>query len=149
MLPQKSEKGFTLIEIMIAVVILALLSAIAIPSYLDNVRRGRRADAKAKLLQNDQYMASFLAINDVYDKEKVTNTAVALPALVSPAGATGAAVDYNISFAVATTPTTYKIQAVPRPGGKMASDPCGTFTIDNFGARTVSGSLSVDECWYR
>ncbi|MBI1772236.1 MAG: hypothetical protein HYR68_07800 [Burkholderiales bacterium] len=133
---------------MIAVVIIGILAAIAIPSYLEHVRRGRRADAKAKIMQNDQFMASFLAINDRYDIDK-GGTAVALPVVASPGGATGASIDYNISFAVATTATTYRIQAVPRAGGKMATDPCGTFTIDNFGARTVSGSLSVDECWYK
>ena len=148
MLPQKSKKGFTLIEVLIAVVIIGILAAIAIPSYLEHVRRGRRADAKAKIVQNDQFMASFLAINDRYDIDK-GGTAVALPVVASPGGATGTAIDYNISFAVAPTATTYTIQAVPRPGGKMATDPCGTFTINNFGARTVSGSLSVDECWYK
>ncbi|WP_347176259.1 type IV pilin protein [Undibacterium sp. TS12] len=146
MLPKKSEKGFTLIELMIAVVVIGLLTAIAAPSYMDHVRRGRRTDAKAKLQQDVQFMESFLAINDRYDIDK-GGAAVALPVLVSPAGATGTSIDYNISFAVAATPTTYSIQAVPRPGGRMASDPCGTFTINNFGARTVSGSLTVDECW--
>ncbi len=146
MLPQKSQKGFTLIEILIAVVILGILASVAIPSYLENVKRGRRADARAKLMQDVQYMESFLSINSRYDID-TTGAAVTVPYAVSPTYATGSAIDYNISFSPAATPTTYTLQAVPRPGGKMATDGCGTLSINNFGARAVSGALSVDECW--
>ncbi|MFZ6747242.1 type IV pilin protein [Undibacterium sp. JH2W] len=146
MLPRNFEKGYTLVEVMIVVAILGLLAAIAVPSYTDNLRRGRRNDAKAKLMQNVQFMESFLLINEKYDVDK-GGTAVALPTLVSPAGATGTAVDYNFSFAAPTTSTTYKIQAVP--ANKMTGDDCGTFTVDNTGARTVSGSLTIADCWYR
>lgn len=146
MLPRKLEKGFTLIEVMIVVVILGLLGAIAVPSYLDNVRKGRRNDAKAKLTENVQFMEAFLSINERYDLDK-GGAAVALPILVSPAGATGGNVDYNISFDMPTTSTTYRIRAVPV--NKMAADACGTFTINNAGARTVSGTLSMADCWYK
>lgn len=146
MLPRKTEKGFTLIEVMIVVVILALIGAVAVPSYLDNVRKGRRNDAKAKLTENVQFLEAFLAINEKYDVDK-GGTAVALPILVSPAGATGGNVDYNISFAIPTTSTTYRIQAVPV--NKMAGDACGTLTIDNTGARTASGALGMANCWYK
>jgi len=39
------QKGFTLIELMIVVVVVAILAAIAIPNYLEQSRKGRRADA--------------------------------------------------------------------------------------------------------
>jgi prepilin-type N-terminal cleavage/methylation domain-containing protein len=42
----KNQNGFTLIEVMIVVVIVAILAAIAIPSYQDSIRKTRRADAK-------------------------------------------------------------------------------------------------------
>lgn len=146
MLLRKREKGFTLIELMIVVAIMGILAAIVVPSYLDNVRKGRRNDAKAKLTENVQFMEAFLAINERYDRDK-GGANVALPILVSPAGATGGNVDYNISFSAPTTAVTYTIQAVPV--NKMAADACGTFTINNAGARTVSGSLSMADCWYK
>lgn len=43
-------KGFTLIELMIVVVVVAILAAIALPSYHDFVRKSRRADALTKML---------------------------------------------------------------------------------------------------
>lgn len=44
-------KGFTLIELMIAVVVVAILASVAFPSYLEQVRRSRRSDAKEALLR--------------------------------------------------------------------------------------------------
>lgn len=146
MLPRKFEKGFTLVEIMIVVVILSLLGAIAVPSYLDSVRKSRRNAAKLQLQANVNFMDAFMTTNSKYDVDR-GGAAVVLPILVSPAGATGGSVDYNISFADPTTSTTFRIQAVPV--NKMAGDACGTLTINNAGVRTVSGSLSMADCWYK
>ena len=45
-----NTKGFTLIELMIAVAIVGILAGIAYPSYQDSVRKSRRADAQGALL---------------------------------------------------------------------------------------------------
>ena len=45
-----SVRGFTLVELMIVIVIVAILLAVALPSYQNSVQKGRRADAKAALL---------------------------------------------------------------------------------------------------
>ncbi|BBB65636.1 pilus biosynthesis protein [Undibacterium sp. YM2] len=147
MLIKKSEAGFTLIEILIVVVILGILAAISVPAYTDNVRRSRRADARSVLTQNAQFMQSFMTANDRYDKMR-DNTPVALPMLVSPVGATGSNIDYDISFTIAPTATTFSVRAVPRAGGRMAADGCGTYAINESGARSnVGNTLSVDTCW--
>ena len=62
------QHGFTLIELMIVVAIVGILSAIAYPSYAEYIRRGHRADARAGLLQAQQWM------------ERAATASTALPA---------------------------------------------------------------------
>ena len=45
----KRATGFTLVELMIVVAIVGILAAIAYPSYVDSVRKGKRADGRAAL----------------------------------------------------------------------------------------------------
>ena len=52
----RRNQGFTLVELMIVVAIVAILAAIAYPSYKEYVRKSRRADAKAVLVEAAQFM---------------------------------------------------------------------------------------------
>ena len=56
------SSGFTLIEVMIVVALIALLATIAMPSYQDSIRKSRRADAKAALVQLAQFMERNLLV---------------------------------------------------------------------------------------
>jgi type IV pilus assembly protein PilE len=133
------QQGFTLIELMIAVAIIAILAAIAIPSYTQYVQQGRRSDARATLMQAAQWMERFRSENNG------SYAGAVLPAGMTTSPATGAAM-YNITL---TEPTagTYTLNAVPVPTGVMAGDVCGTMTIDNTGLRTAAGDLQL--CWNR
>ncbi len=59
-------KGFTLIELMIVVVIIGILALIAYPSYVDSVRKSRRGDGQAALLNAAQQMEVYYARNATY-----------------------------------------------------------------------------------
>jgi type IV pilus assembly protein PilE len=61
------SRGFTLIELMIAVAIIAVLAAIAIPSYTDYVRRGRLTDSISKLSAMRVKMEQYFQDNRVYN----------------------------------------------------------------------------------
>ncbi len=81
-----SARGFTLIELMIVVAVIAILAAIAYPSYQDSVRKSRRADAKAALLDLAQFMERNYTTANRYDQNSAgtaINTA-ALPYGESP-----------------------------------------------------------------
>lgn len=152
--PPRRLAGFTLIEVMIVVAIVAILAAIAYPSYLDSVRKSKRADARAQLMEVSQYMQRFYSQNDRYDQANdAGGTATTLPAALTtvPKGAAIGKQDYTIGFQSNTlTARGFTLEAVPRAGGPMASDKCGTLRINNVGRRTVngaSGGMTAETCW--
>lgn len=132
----KSHLGFTLIELMITVAIIGILAAIAYPSYTQYVLRANRSEAKAILTETAQFMERHFTTNGTY-----VGGAVSSVSAVSPKGATGSAIKYNISFSVAPTLTAFTLQAVP--AGGQASDSCGTLTLSNTGAQTPTTA----GCW--
>jgi len=137
--------GFTLIEVMIAIAIVGILVAIALPAYKENVARGKRSDVQTVLLEDAQYMQRYYAANNAYNG---ANPAPALPFTTSPRGATGAAANYNITIAPApdTTATTFKLVATAT--NSMAADKCGNFSYTDQQVRDVTGSgQSAATCW--
>lgn len=143
-------RGFTLIELMITVAVVAILAAIAYPSYLDQIRKSRRADAKAVLLETAQWMERFYTEHNCYHRASPpcsnTTITVALPTYLAASPKEGATKYYNLSLS-AVTANTYTLQAVPT--GAQSSDGCKTLTLTNTGARGLAGSptKTVDECW--
>ena len=77
-------RGFTLVELMITVAILGILVSVALPSYLDSVRKGRRADAQSVLLEASQFMERYATENLRFDQSRA-GVAVALPTTLSSA----------------------------------------------------------------
>lgn len=143
-------KGFSLTELMIAVVIVAVLASVAIPSYQDSVRRARRADAKTTLLEASQWMERFYTENNRYD-QNLGGTAVAglIPNHLKTAPKEGATKYYNLSLS-AVAQNTYTLQAVPISTTDQNNDQCKTLTLTNLGVKGLSGSsASVDDCWGR
>jgi type IV pilus assembly protein PilE len=138
---RRAGRGFTLIEVMITVAILGILAAVAFPSYQENVRKGRRADGQAVLMEAAQFMERFHTQNFRYDRN-VANVAVALPTPLTAAPKEGASKHYDISLQ-AVAAQSWTLRAVPR--GAHQGDRCGTLTLDNLGRK---GGASGD-CWRR
>ena len=72
---RQTQRGFTLIEVMIVVAIVGILSAIAYPSYQEYVAKSRRATLVGLLQQGQQWMERFYTENYRYDQNS-TGTAV-------------------------------------------------------------------------
>lgn len=137
----KKNEGFTLIELMITVAVIGILASIAYPSYQEQVRKSRRADAQGALLELSNFMERFFTENNRYDQNRAGN-AVALPFAESPKD--GMTKYYDLSFqAGALNQTQYTLQAVPK--GAQANDRCGTFRLTHTGARSVS--TTATDCW--
>ncbi|WP_326490965.1 type IV pilin protein [Marichromatium gracile] len=138
-------KGFTLIELLIAVAIVGILAAIAYPSYQDSVRKSRRADARAVLLEGTQWMQRFYTENYRYDQNKA-GTAVAglFPTSLQRAPQDGTTQYYTI--ALTTTRDTFTLTATPTSSGGQNSDSCGNLAITQSGAKSATGG-SIEQCW--
>src|SRR4051794_33704766 len=86
-----SGRGFTLIELMISVAVVAVLAAVALPAYKDQISRSKRSDMQTVLLEDAQYMQRYYAANNAYNG----TPAPALSFVTSPRGSSGSAVNYN------------------------------------------------------
>ncbi len=132
--------GFTLIELMITVAIVAILAAVAIPSYKDYIARGRRAEASAVLLEANQYMQRYYSSNDGY-----TDTLPTSLQYVPKGAATGQT--YQLTAAIVTA--SYTITAAPM--GNMATDSCGSYLLTSQGRKLVkigtSSPTTSITCW--
>lgn len=138
----RRSSGFTLIELMIAVAIIGILSAIAYPSYQAYVQQARRADAQVALMELAQFMERHYTREGGYLASGQAGAAPSLPFSISPKDGGSAA--YNLSLASATGQS-YSLQAVPT--NMMSGDSCGTLTLDNRGRKGSSGSVA--KCWKR
>lgn len=135
-------RGFTLIELMIVVAVVGILSAIAYPSYTEYVRRGHRADARAGLLQAQQWLERAATATGVYP--------TTLPAALTWSG--DASKRYTIGFAAGNTNAAYTLTATPKNPGPQAGDKCGTYTLSNTGLRGANGKTAGQsgydtDCW--
>jgi type IV pilus assembly protein PilE len=121
-------RGFTLIEVMIVVAVVAVLASIALPSYQEHVRKSRRVDAQAAMLELAQAMERAYTINNAYPD-------------TLPAGVADRVANFYTLTLSAQTAQTYTLQAVPT--AKQSADSCSTLTLTHTGARTPGTA----GCW--
>lgn len=138
---RRAQRGLTLVELMVALGIAAILMSVAYPSYLEQVRKGRRAEAQAVLMEATQFMERYATENLRYDRDRA-GVAVALPAALGKAPKDGATRLYDIRLQ-SVAQDSYVLAAVP--AGAHAGDACGTMTVTHTGAKSAAKA----DCWRR
>ena len=128
--------GFTLIEMMIVVALVAVLAAVVIPSYQGSVRKARRTDARGALTSIAQLMERLNTEKNSYASATLGNAATDL------AKATSENSFYTLALSNLGA-ATFTITATP--AGGQAVDACGNYTLDQAGTR--GAALPVDQCW--
>ena len=151
----KSMKtGFTLIEVMIALAVVALLAAIAYRSYQESVLRGMRAEAKTALLWTMQLQERFYTTRNTY----TTTLGQLYGASGDTVGSGENAVTGFYTIAAAADPLGlaqgYTLTATPgnpngeTPGERNFADPkCGNLTLTSTGIKGRSGTEDIKKCW--
>ena len=131
--------GFTLLELMITVVIVAILASVAVPSYMAHIQSTRREEAKKALLDAAQKMESYFAQNMTYD---VAKDITIFKKQVPDSGTA----HYLIKID-SQTKNSYTLKAVRN--GVQANDPCGDLVLKRDGTQDVSddATYSKAQCW--
>jgi type IV pilus assembly protein PilE len=142
--PVRSPQGFTLVELMVVIVIVAILAAIAIPGYTSQVRKSRRTEARNALLDAAAREERFYATNNSYT-------------------VTGTDLGYGAALPVAVGSNYYQLAATCTGGGKtpctdytltataintQAKDTsCTALTLTSVGVQGATGTATAATCW--
>jgi type IV pilus assembly protein PilE len=144
------QRGFTVMELLIVLTILGILMGIAVPSYTEHVRKGKRAQAHARLSQLAQLMERSYSDNGTYN--------TTLPALLGLAAGTTiysgsnneAGSAYTITFVGTPDTATFMLLATPSNWTDAA---CGPLTLTNAGIKGTRSDGSTNDspakpgCW--
>jgi type IV pilus assembly protein PilE len=145
---RRRQTGVTLLELMIVVVIIAIISAFAYPSYTQFILRAKRTAGTSMLLQIADRQQQFFMDNKRFAANLTRLGYAANTVMVDEEGAVvaDASADriYNISVS-ASTATTYTLTAAPQLVQASKDTKCGSLTLSNAGAKGHGGTGG--ECW--
>lgn len=138
---RRPASGFTLIELMVVVAVVAILAAIAIPSYQEQVRKSRRGQAQADLVELAQRAERFHTVNNTY-----VGFWDSVPVAHKRSPRDGGSAFYTIEIS-GVSAGAFTLTATPIAGTAQANDRCGSMRLDQAGRKSHGGGDSQDaEC---
>ena len=145
-----AQRGVTLIEMLIVMVVLALIASFAYPSYMNYVVDTKRTAAASILLQVADRQQQFFMDNKQFAND-LTNLGFASNPLViaddgrTMADAANSASTYTVTLAN-VTPTSYTATAAPLNSQATRDTKCGSLTLNQALLKGSSGGGGND-CW--
>lgn len=134
-----AQRGFTLIELMVIVVIVGILASVAYPSFRDQALRASRSDAKAALVDAASRQEQYFLDNKTYTSDVADLNLAA----ETENGYYAVAID----AATAACPVTTCFTARATPLGRQADDTrCAALTLDSRGTKSATGT-EPESCW--
>ncbi|KZN39984.1 type IV pilin protein [Pseudoalteromonas luteoviolacea] len=134
-------RGFTLIEVLMVVALVAILASIALPNYMEYLRKGNRADVQQMMYQEAARLERIYSRNGGYPNtdifeivQKSDYYTLRYVPLGKPDGALGT--HRNLEF---------NLTATPKSGSTQASDVCGVLTLDEQSNESSQGQNN--DCW--
>ncbi len=133
-----SNRGFTLIEMMIVVAIIGILAAIAYPSYDEYVKRGNRTEGQAFLSDVAARQERYFSQNNAYITDVANIAKLGLSNNRSPTD------KYRVNIAAGNANQGGYLLTARQQFGDTK---CGNLRLDALGKRYNTGAKTVDECW--
>lgn len=130
------QSGFSLLELLVALTIVAILSAIAYPNYQAHVLKTRRAEAKVALMDLAARLEQYRLIHHSYKG-----------ATLSDLGKSPATEKNHYRLKIETTTENYYVIAAIPKGPQVKDTRCGTLTYKEQGEKGITGSGTTVECW--
>lgn len=131
------QRGFTLMELMIVVVIVGILAAIAIPSYQDSMQKSRLQTAKGVMVELVQLVERSYSLNNRYPDASTIPSALT----TSPRTGDGSTTYFNIVYTPTNSNTTYTIVATVR--SPYAPSTCRSLQLNSTGERLASDTTTI------
>lgn len=145
----KCMRGFTIIEVMITLVIIAILAAVALPSYQESVLKSKRTEGRAALMNTMQQQERYYSLHTTYLAFSSASTDVNQKRFSWFSGENAQTSFYEISaqackdknirdcVLLKAQPGTSKVNT------KYRDQKCGTLSLASNGEKTAD----VDGCW--
>jgi type IV pilus assembly protein PilE len=126
--------GFTLVELLCVMAVVALLSSFALPSFHSSQQRGQRTLAKLALMKSAHWLERAASLSGVYPST--------MPNAVWQSG--------ELHYRLTLQSQSHAFVLIATPVGSQSQDPCGQLTLNHAGERGVQfASLSASRCWDR